>query len=269
MSSRFPDAPVVAFALLTLAAPGIARELRVCADPDNLPYSSHDERGFENRIAHLIAADLHAELRYYWHPQWRGFTRKTLLEGHCDVIPGMPVALGDALATRPYYRGTYAFVYSSARMRDLSSLDDPRLRTLRIGLQIIGIDATATPPGRALAKRGIVANVVGFPVMGATPSAERMIAALANGMLDVAIIWSPQAGYFAAQRGPDLDVVPLRAGAGDPAFEFPIGMGVRRDDVALKDALDASLVRLRPQIDAVLREYAVLRTDTPSKLASP
>jgi mxaJ protein len=264
MSSRCRDALALAAGLVVLTASFAAsagRTLRFCADPDDLPYSSKDERGFENRIAALVARDLGAKLRYYWLPQWRGYARKTLLQGHCDVIPGIPADVDNVLTTAPYYRGTYAFVYSARRFPGLVSLDDARLRRVRIGLQVVGVDAIATPPGHALARRGIVDNVVGFPVMGEVPSAARIVDALADGELDVGIVWSPQPGYFIAKRQAALDVVPIRTDARDPGFVFAIAMGVRRGDVALQRAIDASIEHLRPQIDAVLRDFAVTRVD--------
>jgi len=165
------------------------------------------------------------------------------------------------LATDAYYRGTYAFVYAPKRFPGLASLNDPRLRSLRIGIQVIGIDALPTPAARALARRDIVDRVVGFPIMGETPSAERIVDAIAAGTLDVGIVWSPQPGYFIAKRHLALAVVPIRRDANDPAFDFAIAMGVRRDDVALRDALNRSLVRLAPAIEAVLHDYAVTRVD--------
>ena len=265
MSSRCRDAVRFVGSALALCvvftAPLPARELRVCAEPDDLPYSNRAARGFENRIAALVARDLGADLRYYWMPQWRGYARKTLQQHRCDVIPGIAQADDSVLATNAYYAGTYAFVYSPQRFRGLVSLDDPRLRSTRIGVQVVGIDATPTPAARALARRGVVDNVVGFPVMGDTPSAKRIVDALADGALDVGIVWSPQPGYFIAERRLALDVVPIRRDADDPAFEFAIAMGVRRDDVALQRAVNAALLRLAPQIDAVLREYAVTRVD--------
>ena len=93
-----------------------ARELRVCADPDNMPFSDEGRHGFENRIVELIAADIGATVAYYWLPQWRGFTRKTLLEDHCDVIPGVPAETRNVLTTLPYYRGTYALVFRADRV---------------------------------------------------------------------------------------------------------------------------------------------------------
>ena len=270
MCSRCPNGlRVLACALaLCVAGTAVARELRVCADPDNLPYSNRAQRGFENRIAKLVAQDLGADVAYYWLPQWRGYARKTLDQHRCDLIPGIAQADASVLATNPYYHGTYAFVYSPKRFPGLSSLDDPRLRSARIGIQVVGIDATPTPAGRALARRGITGNVVGFPVMGHPPSAARIVDAVANGALDVGVVWSPQPGYFIAERHAALDVVPIRRDAGDPAFEFAIAMGVRRDDAKLQQAVNASLARHAPEIDAVLRAYAVTRVDPPDARAA-
>jgi len=265
MSSRCRDRRFRALACtvlgVLLATTACARSLRVCADPDNLPYSDVAERGFENRLARLIAKDLDADLSYYWLPQWRGFTRKTLLEGNCDVIPGVPVDSANVRVTKPYYRGAYALVFRADRVPGLSGLDDARLRTLRIGVPLVGIDAAPTPPGRALARRAIYENVVGFPVVGDKPAAERMFAALATDAIDVAVVWSPQAGYYMAREHAPLSIVLLEPEERDPRFEFAIAMAVRPDDAALQHALDASLARLQPQIEAVLREYGVVQHD--------
>jgi mxaJ protein len=264
MSSRCRDRRFRALAcaaLVLVATAACARSLRVCADPDNLPYSDAAERGFENRLARLIANDLDADLSYYWLPQWRGYTRKTLLEGNCDVIPGVPVDAANVRVTAPYYRGSYALVFRADRVPGFHGLDDARLRTLRIGLPLVGIDAVPTPPGRALARRGIYDNVVGFPIVGDKPAAERMLAALARDDIDVAVVWSPQAGYYMARARVPLSMVFLESQESDPRFEFAIAMAVRPDDVALQRALDASLARLQPQIDAVLQEYGVVQHD--------
>lgn len=265
MSSRCRDTSLAFVAALALcvafAAAPAARELRVCADPDNLPYSNRAEQGFENRIAALVARDLRAELGYYWLPQWRGYARKTLAQHRCDLIPGIAQADESVLATQAYYRGAFALVYDPSRFPGLTSLDDARLRSLRIGLQVIGIDATPSAPARALARRGIVDNVVGYPVMGDEPSAQRIVDAIAARTLDVGIVWSPQPGYFIAARHLTLAVVPIHADIGDPAFDFAIAMGVRRDDVALQQAVNRALDHLKPAIDDVLREYGVTRID--------
>jgi mxaJ protein len=233
--------------------------LRVCADPDNLPYSNLDESGFENRIARLVATELHMQLRYAWQPQRRGFVRKTLGAGLCDVFIGVPAGFDPVLTTRPYYRSGYVFV-TRADTAPLESFDDPRLPRLAIGVQLIGDDLAATPPGYALARHGAVDRVVGYPIYGDGPAAARAIADLAHGRLDAALLWGPQAGYFAAHSA-----VPLRiAEAHPPAdvampFEFAIAMGVRKGNHALQQALDAVLARRGAEIAAILDDYRVPR----------
>ena len=256
MSSAFRNAVLVA-ALGFAAATG-ARELRVCADPDNLPFSSEDGSGFENRIASLLAAHLHADLRYFWLPDRRGFLRKTLNAHACDLVMGLPAESERALTTPAYYRGTYVFVYRGERTGSLQSLDDPRLRTLRIGVALVGNDLAATPPALALAQRGIVANVTGFPMFAAQSIGQRMTDAVREGAIDVAVLWGPQAGYYARRGAPELTVTPIAANEG-VASAFDIAMGVRRDDVSLRDEVTAALSALKPQIDAVLDSYAVAR----------
>ena len=264
MCSRFLS--VAAATALALAASGAsARELRVCADPDNLPYSKDDGSGFENRIAQVLARELGAELRYEWLPQIRGYVRKTMGEGLCDVFIGVPKGLDRVATTRPYYRSTYVFV---SRRGEGAPKDfaDTRLRDVRVGVQLVGNDLAATPPGHALAQAGAIRNVVGFTVMGDGPAAQRMVQAVASGRLDVALVWGPQAGYFVKHSGVPLEISPAAApveAAGMP-FEFSMSMGVRRGDKALLAELDEVIERCRPQIDRILSEYAVPRTDRKS-----
>jgi mxaJ protein len=237
-------------------------ELRVCGDPDNLPYSHENGSGFENRIARLLADELKLPLVTFWLPQRRGFVRRTLGAQECDVLIGVPADLERVLATRPYYRSHYVFVTRADDAEPLRSFEDPRLRRLRIGVQLIGNDLAATPPGHALAKRGAAEHVVGFTVYGDGPAAQRMLRALAAGQLDAALVWGPQAGYFAQRAAVPLAVAPATAppDLGMP-FEFAIAMGVRRGDTALRDALNAAIEKRRSDIDAILAQYAVPRTD--------
>jgi mxaJ protein len=246
---------------------GIARaadaELRVCADPDNLPYSNANGSGFENRIASLVASDLGAKLTYAWYPQRRGFVRRTLNEGLCDVVMGVPTAFQLVRTTKPYYRSEYVFVYPAVSSHAYGSLDDPALTSARIGVQLVADDLAATPPAHALALRGIVDHVIGYPAYGEHPQAERMMDALARGEIDVALIWGPQAAYFASRAGKPLKIVPAIAPA-DLAmlpFEFSISIGVRKNDVALAESLNEVLARRRSEIDAILNEYDVPRVN--------
>jgi mxaJ protein len=287
MCSRCPDAcrhgaAVPARARSTLAAflvwllagcsgppaadpPRRGRELRVCADPNNLPFTNDRFEGFENRIAALVARDMQAEVRYTWWAQRRGFVRNTLKAGLCDVVMGLPAGFELALTTRPYYRSTYVFV-ARAEVPRVASFDDPTLRRLRIGVQIIGDDYSNAPPAHALAQRHITSNVVGYTVYGdyAQPNPPaRIIEAVARGEVHVAIAWGPLAGYFAARQSVPLTVTPVSPQIDRPwlPFVFDIAMGVRRGDMALKAELERILLRRRTDIDAILAEYQVPRLD--------
>jgi mxaJ protein len=204
MYSLFHSAVGLAALIIATAMPTWAQEetgtLRVCADPNNLPFSNAREQGFENRIMRLIAAELGAEVKYTWRAQRRGFIRNGLNAGLCDVVAGVPADYEPTLTTRPYYRSSYVMV--SRPDLHLASLDDPALRELRIGVQMIGDDFANTPPAHALSQRGIVGNVVGFMVYGdyaeANPSAAIVRAVAAND-LDLALVWGPLAGYLAAR----------------------------------------------------------------------
>jgi len=250
-------------ALFSLAAPASAEtELRVCADPDNLPFSNRNQEGFENKIAALLADDLPAKLSFYWQKQRQGFIRETLGAGHCDVVMGVPHGYERVRATPPYYRSGYAFVTPAGRHLDISSFDDPRLHDLKIGLHAIGNDGANSPPAHALASRGIVENIVGYSMWGEetqeNPQGE-IVSAVANGEIDLAVVWGPIAGYFAKPYGNAIQVAPVPADSASPEmpFAFDIALGVRKDDQALADRLAASLTRKRPEIQAILAAYRV------------
>ena len=246
--------------------------LRVCADPNNLPYSNERQQGFENRIAELVAHEMKAELRYVWWAQRRGYIRNTLRAGLCDVFIGMPTGLDMVLVTRPYYRSTYAFVTKRSGPH-ITSFDDTRLKRLRVGVQIIGDDFANAPPAEALTHRGIVRNVRGYSVLGdyREPNPpSRIVRAVANGEIDVAVVWGPLAGYFARRSPVPLRVVPVSPEVDVPylPFVFDIAMGVRRGDAVLRDSLDAVIGRRQHDIDRILADYGVPRADTPAMVGS-
>jgi mxaJ protein len=238
--------------------------LRVCADPNNLPFSNDRAEGFENRLAAMVAADRGERLDYVWWPQRRGFIRNTLAARACDVVMGLPTLDEAARVTQPYYRSTYVFVSRPGEHSRLTSLDDPRLRRLRIGVQMIGDDFANSPPAHALSARGLIRNIAGYSVFGdysrPNPPA-RIVSAVADREVDVALVWGPLAGYFSRRAAPPLEISPLTDAQDGPArpFAFDISMAVRRDDVARQQALDAFIVRQREQIDRLLTEYGVPR----------
>jgi quinoprotein dehydrogenase-associated probable ABC transporter substrate-binding protein len=249
---------LIAFASAATAAP--ERELRVCADADNLPFSNERLEGFENKIAELIAKDLNASVRYTWHPQRRGFIRQTLKARQCDLVLGVPSGYELVLSTKPYYSSSYVFVYAKNRHLDLRSFDDPLLRELRIGLHAFGEDGANSPPAHALAHRGIARNVVGFTLLDTEDSPPgKIIDAVAAGEIDVAIVWGPYAGYFAKRQPVEMAVIPVAPGADRASLPlvFDISMGVRRGDTAFKDQLEAVLDRRRGEIQEVLEAYGV------------
>jgi mxaJ protein len=143
-----------------------AAVLRVCADPNNLPFSDQAGRGFENEIIALIARDLGSTVEYTWWAQRRGYVRNTLKADVCDVWSGVASGAEMMTSTRPYYRSSYVFVTRADRGLHIASLDDPQLRKLVIGVQMVGSDAMNTPPAHALARRGIVQNVRGYMLYG-------------------------------------------------------------------------------------------------------
>jgi mxaJ protein len=256
-------------ALLLLALLGSAASaqepqrtsLRVCADPDNLPYSHEDGSGFENRIARLVASDFGLPLEYAWLPDRRGFVRKTMGAGLCDLIVGVPAEFERTLNTRPYYRSSYVLVAPAALALSPGDFADPRLRRWRIGVQLVGDDLAATPPGHALVLAGAIANVVGYPIAGERPAAARMVEALARGELDAAFVWGPQAGYYANNATVPLRLhyVPPPPALKEQPFVFAIAMGVRRGDSALRDRLDDFIARRGTDIDRILADYGVPR----------
>jgi len=229
--------------------------LRVCADPNNLPFSDEKGEGFENRIAELLAAKLDKRLAYVWYPQATGFVRNTLGAHRCDVIPGFPQ--GDELvqSTNPYYRTAYALVVRpGAGLDDIDTLTDPRLRDRRIGI------VAGTPPATYLAINGLLPNVKSYPLVVDTrvdSSARAMMQDLASGEIDVGILWGPMAGYHASQANPPLRVKLLLKETGGPPLAFRIAMGVRATDQNWKRQLNRLIAENRADINRLLLGFGV------------
>jgi mxaJ protein len=259
---------VVMFALWTWTALGEEqKQFRVCADPENFPFSNRQLEGFENKIADLIAKELGASPTYIWWGQRRGFIRNTmkatLKEARCDVVIGVPKGYDLVRWTKPYYRSTYVFVYPKSKGFQIKSLDDPILRRLKIGVHLLGDDYENPPPVHELAKRGLVDNVVGYDTFYSQENPpSTIIDAVAGGAIDVAIVWGPAAGYFAKQQRVPLELVPVPSGKGDLPFAFDISMGVRPGDEELKALLENVLDRKQTEIRKILEDYAVPLMDS-------
>ncbi len=210
-------------------------ELRVCADPYDMPFSNDHEEGFENKIAQVVARDLNARIVNYWWPSRRGVLRNSILGGYCDVMIQAPVGLDPVATTKPYYRSTYYFIYRADRGLQLRSLDDTILKRLKIGVNMIGYDYTNTP------------------------HPDDIVRAVARDSIDVAVVWGPLAGYWVKRQSVPLTMVALPdtdAVSGMP-FAFAMAMAVRHRDKELKATLDSVIDRRRSDIIQILQQYNV------------
>jgi quinoprotein dehydrogenase-associated probable ABC transporter substrate-binding protein len=268
MSSAIKKACTILLSITFLPHAGAAT-LRVCADPGNLPYSDHQRKGFENQIADLVARDMNLDLQYFWFPQRENFFRKTIQQGLCDVVMGVPVGMKSLDTTDSYYRSSYVFVTRRDRHLNISSFDDPRLHSLRIGVHVLSEQGDSLPPVYALTSRGITRNLVGFSIFGnlteKDPQAD-LLNAVVDGKVDIAIAWGPLAGYFAQHSPEPLTLTPLQADSQDPQLpvHFDIGIGVRKGDSALRDSLNVELQRRHKEITQILASYGVPQVNAPS-----
>jgi len=181
-----------------------------------------------------------------------------LKEGRCDVVIGVPAGYDLVGTTTPYYRSSYVFVYPKGKGLQITSLDDPVLKKIRIGVHLLGDDYTNPPPVHELAKRGVVDNVIGFDTFYSRQNPPgTIIDAVANGKIDAAIVWGPAAGYFVAHQRVPLVVVPIPSGKGDLPFAFDISVGVRRGDDALRARVEKAIGRRRAEISKILKDYGV------------
>ena len=255
---------IAAVALLLLGSCSLVpqRTLTACADPNNLPFSNKAGEGFENKLAQLIASDLHAKLDYIWWAQRRGYVRNTLNERKCDFWPGVASNVEMVATTRPYYRSTYMFVTRRDANIGGLTLNDPRLKDLKIGVQLVGDDASNTPPAHALAARGIIGNVRGYMLYGnyaaPNPPAE-VLSAVERGDVDVALVWGPLAGYFAAKSAVPLRLEPVTPWFADRQWpmQFDVSVGVRRDNQKLLNEIDRILARRSDDVRRLLTSYHV------------
>ena len=237
----------------------VKKVLRVCGDPNNMPFSNERREGIENEIAALLAKDLGWGLEYVWWPHQRGLVKRVLNTERCDVLVGIPKGYDLVGWTKPYYRTGYVIAYQKDRLEEVRSLDDPRLKTLRVGVQV------NTPPHIALARRGIVgSNVVAYQLMYDPNSHPedypgKEVEDLIAGRIDVALVWGPIAGYFQKKRGAaSLALVPIEDGpGGNPTFAFDMSMGVRKADTELKARLEQVIDRKQGEIRAILQDFGV------------
>ena len=243
------------------------KALKVCQDPNNLPFSNTGGEGFENKIAELFARKLGKSVAYTFYPDATGFIRNTLNAYHCDVVLG--TAQGDDLVqpTNPYYRTGYAAAYhQDGPLKGMDSLSDPRLKTARIGI------VAGTPPATYLAMNGLLGQIKSYRLGVDTrydSSTHDMMDDLDKGEIDVALLWGPFAGYYASKAKTPTAVVPLTKEQGGPRMVYRIVMGVRHSDQNWKRALNKLISENQDEIQAILRSYGVPLLDENDKPIAP
>jgi quinoprotein dehydrogenase-associated probable ABC transporter substrate-binding protein len=258
---------LTALAVLGVSAPLAAQRpaemqpgiLRVCSDPDNLPNSNSGGEGFENKLAELLATTWNSKLEYIWWAAPRGIMR--MLNGrYCDVFLQVPTGFDMAGVTKPYYRTSYVIVQRKNAAHVVTGLDDPALKTMRIGVHLFAADGENTPPAMALSAHGVVGNLVGFSTTysGGMNHPGDIIKAVVNDSIDVAFVWGPVAGYWAKQLGADVVLTPVTddSVSGIP-FAYSMGMGVRRRDTEFRDSLQKFIDTKGPEIQALLQKFGI------------
>jgi len=233
--------------------------LRVCADPDYLPYSNRAGEGFENKIAQAVAKALGETLEYTWeNTRAKGgfpeFLARTLDANKCDVVMNIPYGSREALTTQPYYVSSYVFVFKKTKKYDIRSMDSGILKQVKIGFE------SDTPAEGGLKMRGLVPAAVAFDV--GSDSAESpvvMLDALDKGQIDVLITWQPAIGAF-LQRHPDLEVLPVpnaRTLGAPEQYAFPMSMGVHQGNESLRKRLDDVIARRQTELTSILNQQGV------------
>ena len=249
----------------TGAAPASAASLRVCADPDNLPFSNEKAEGFENKLAELIAQKLDATLEYTWFAEATGYVPNTMGREACDLVMGYAQGTGLIEDTNPYYYTSYVLIYreQDPSLAGVDNLSDPRLKGKRIGL------FARTPPASILAMHGLVANAKPFEVNADESAAKTtmtIIGEIASGELDAALLWGPVGGYYAERAGVPLKLVPLVKENAGPSTIYGITMGVRPNEPQWKHTINKLIAENQGEINVILEGYNVPLLDEKGNL---
>jgi len=240
-----------------LVTPGAAMAaLRVCADPGNLPLSNNRGEGFENKIAAVLAKAMDTTVENYFRPGIeRGLTRSTLDADQCDVMLDMPLGADDVQTTVALYRTTYVLAYRSERAYDFKSLDDPRLKKLKVGVyETSGIrEALAYHDVRNVEIHYLSHDADLVPEHQPSYQVQQVI----DGKLDVAAVWGPLAGYFKAMKQAPITIQPANLMDDSVTLEFDMAIGLRRSDKEQRERLEKAMHQQKDAIHAILTEYGV------------
>jgi len=228
--------------------------LRVCADPNNLPFSNEAEEGFENKVINLLAEELGKEVRYTWFPQSVGFVRNTLRLRQCDLISGITTTSEKVQNTNPYYHSAYAIVQRISSQPPIKTMADERLKELKLGV------VAGTPPADVLAANGLLGKLKPYHLVAdtrRTAPAKDAVMDVTTGETDIAFLWGPIAGYYAKELNESLVITPLVQEDSRVRMNYRVSMAVRFNETEWKRTVNAALTRIQPQIEAILHEYGV------------
>jgi len=245
--------------------------IRVCADPDNMPFSNDKGEGFENKLAELIAAKLRAKLSYVWFPEGSGLVPNTMGNESCDIVMGYAQGTGLIEDTNPYYYTSYVLVFRKGdpSLAGVDDLSDKRLLDKKIGI------VAGTPPVSIMAINGLAANakpVGASAAAGATDPVAEIIAKIASGELDAGVLWGPLAGYVAQSSKVPLAVVPLVKEKLGPRMLYGITLGIRPNAPEWKHTMNKLIAENQTEINDILLDYGMPLLDAegnPVKPATP
>jgi quinoprotein dehydrogenase-associated probable ABC transporter substrate-binding protein len=229
-------------------------ELRVCADPNNLPFSNQNEEGFENRVARVVAEELRLPVSYYWFPQIIGFVRNTLRARQCDIVMGTVAGDDIMQTTNPYYYSTYVMIVRADRGLSFDGMADPRLATMRLG--VIG----GTPPSDLLVRHDLMARAKPYALTVDTryeSPAHELVKDVVSGEIDVGFVWGPIAGYYIKRDALPLRMTALHSEADSARMDYRIAMGVRANEPEWRRRVNAIILKRQADFTAILREYGI------------
>src|SRR6202035_3571705 len=241
-------------------------ELKVCADPNNLPYSDEKKEGFENKIAELMGGELGLKVDYAWFPQVIGFVRNTLRARLCDLVMG--TVAGDEImqTTNPYYFTTYVMFYRSDKALAIEGAQDARLTGLRLGV------VAGTPPADLLVRHELMSHTKPYALTVDTRAespTHQMVQDVIDGTIDVGFLWGPIAGYYRKHDNLPLTMVPLKDEPGAARMEYHIAMGVRANEREWRRRINAAILKRQRDMTAILRDYGVPLLNEQGELAGP
>ena len=240
--------------------------LKVCADPNNLPFSNEKKEGFENKIAEVMGAALRLKVEYTWFPQVIGFVRNTLQAHRCDLVIGTVAGDDIMQTTNPYYYTTYVMLYRSDKRLAFEGLQDPRLASLRLG--VVG----ATPPSDLLVRHDLMAHAKPYQLTVDTRAespTHQMVQDVVDGTIDVGFLWGPIAGYYRKHDELPLTLAPLKDEPGAARMKYHIAMGVRGNEPEWRRRINAVILKQQPAMTAILRDYGVPLLNEQGELINP